>query len=349
MTHTKLDYPATLSHLMSRRGERVTVTLATEAVDQQSPLLAAQISGTLQAAWDDAVTTEDGVGAPVMFSFDEHDSAFQIDPSAFRGADSIGDVLTVDLGAATLEVSAHVDTAATGQRQRGHRRLPRLQGPLRLIEGREEGGTTAGAAESGRSLRIRTVRWVLDNAGKSMIAALVMGTATVLVVYPKTNPQPPECQPQVAANGALSQYAGTRIVRRRGVRDTFVVKDGVFHHIPDGITYVRNASCFPAQFDVGDAELRRQRRKDGPDAAGSPPGTRPRIGPELVRDGYLLREEGGKASWLIVGGERVPIATERTFACLAKRYLVWDFVGKRVVARFHRHPSLRRARCPRRA
>lgn len=188
--------------------------------------------------------------------------------------------------------------------------------------------------------------WVRDHLLATVIGVVLATAATVFVVVPLKQAKARACETDINPNGAVSQYAGIRIVKREVNRNAFVVDEGVFHHIPDGQTYIHNASYFPVQYNVDEVERKRLRKEDGPDAE-SPTGTQPRVGPKVLKDNYLLRPEDGKRWWQVVDGQRVRIARGRTFACLTKRYLVWDRVSPDVVTSFPRHRSLRRARCRR--
>lgn len=189
----------------------------------------------------------------------------------------------------------------------------------------------------------RVGRWIRDHLLGTLIGVVLGALATILVTDPVVNPKARACKTDIDSNGAINRPAAIRILKRKGKRNAFVVDGGVLHHIPDTGTYIHNASCFPVQFNVDDAELARQ-GKDGSDAE-SPTGTQPRVGPKLLKHNYLLRSEDEKRWWQVVDGRRLRIASGRTFDCLTKHYLVWDHLSREVVLSFPRHKSRRRGRC----
>jgi len=342
----QLDYPATLKELMDWRGHRVIVTVGSLA--ENGPPLIARMTGTLLPAFDDANSPDERIKAPLMFTFEEHDSTFELDPEAFHGAQASAEVLRVALGDVVVEAvraDEHTQGGDAAADERGNNKtlLPSVD-VVPLVE-RGPSDRSSAPPDHKRSALRRPVAWLSNTVIAAIIAALITAAVTVWVVWPATHEKPLNCASQkINPNGAISQATGTRIVKRLGSRNAFVVENGVFHHIPDGSTYIHDASCFPVQFNVDEAGLRQLRRKDGSDAH-SPTGTQPKIGPTVLRDGYLLREVDDKTFWQIMGGHRVPVADKQTFNCLTRRFLVWDHVAPHVVARFPPDRPRGHARC----
>ncbi len=138
-----------------------------------------------------------------------------------------------------------------------------------------------------------------------------------------------------------------RILTQASVRNSYVVENEMAHHIPDEDVFTCLAGYYPVQWEVTDEEFGR-RVKRGGDNARCPSGVQPKLRPAVIYDEYVLREapqdEPPTPTWLLDDGQLMPIADRRTFECLARRYLLWDFVSSGEIRSFPK--TQRRARCP---
>jgi hypothetical protein len=184
-------------------------------------------------------------------------------------------------------------------------------------------------------------------------AALGIGGTLKFVVPAEKPPSPSRPAPTVPAQrGTLDPVSRPRILKLLGSRKSYVLRNGIASSITTGGDFICIAEYLPIEYDVSDRRWARLvTNTDGP--ALCPLGLPPFLRPELIRDRYLLVErdqtragDPPKEIWLLHEGRLVRIpANGPTFACLAKRDLVWDYVSARELNNFTRDTSRQPARC----
>jgi hypothetical protein len=215
---------------------------------------------------------------------------------------------------------------------------------------RQRRGAGQRLAEIARAARRRARLLTNNQLFVALLGAVVGAIVSAVLTLELSDDERPRPGPtEIARIGTIEPVVGTRILKREPTIKSYVLIDGVAHSIPDGATYMCSAIYYPVEFDVSASTWNKRVRSEG-EQIGCPTGEQPPLGPKLLGDRYLLiepeNEHQEKRVWLVVDGRIVPVPTsDDTFDCLARRYLVWDFVGADVLRKFPRHPTINRARC----
>jgi hypothetical protein len=341
----RLDFTGALAHLMGRVGEHVIVVVG--GAERQDRAGLAKLEGTLVVVGEHTASCADEVTSPVTFSFDENPHAtVTLDPVAFRGAWESVTVLTLQIGSTQVEVIKAPEERV--EHANDPEPTPRFVRPPAEPPAEHKRPTAGSPADSAAGGTADPSRWqrFRDSVWSNVVAAGVIAAATaVIVAIVNDDPTPaPDRPAKIDQVGDIDRGTFPRVLKQRGVRNAYVVDDGVPHHIATPETYNDIVGYYPVQFDVEETEWGKWvKSEDGADAV-RPQGQQPVLSPRKITDRYILRMRSGKA-WQLVAGKRVPIRDGATFNCLADRLLVWDFVSPGEIASFPLHPSLGRARC----
>ncbi|HEX2086123.1 MAG TPA: hypothetical protein VHF89_10605 [Solirubrobacteraceae bacterium] len=351
-----LDLETALGQLTSWRGRRVLVAVRTAG--EEGPPVVEELHGTL-AVSEPSPSPDDDVTAPAAFSLEDQERTFALDPATFTAARMTDDGICIDLGRVSLEVTPTGDDAAAGPQDAGaddseiaEAVPPPPPEPSPAPAPHRPEPTPATPLPPRRTAR----GWIVDHLVGGVIAGLL--SALILLVAdavfgPLFEPEsqaPPDRPTTVERRGPLDGRFHVRILTQDGVVNSYVVEDRMAHHIPSEAVFVCLAGYYPVQCEVGDDEFNRRVTRGGANAR-CPAGVQPKLRPQIITDEYVLREgrREGKPTpmWLLDDGRLARIRDRGTFECLARLYLLWDFVSSGEIATFPKTAAP--ARCPRSA